>query len=64
MGELVRKNIIVCTDCGYEIIVPKDIQDNEVLTCPCCSLEFVVNVLAEDVFKALPLEMEGVDWGE
>jgi DNA-directed RNA polymerase subunit RPC12/RpoP len=60
-----RKNTITCNDCGAEILVPPDIQDNEILSCPGCGVEFVVHKLPGEKIEAVDLQLEGkVDWGE
>ena len=48
-----------CPDCNTEVIIPRDIEEGEVISCLCCGLEFeyVKGELRE-------ILLEGIDYGE
>ena len=48
-----------CNDCDTEIIIPKDIMEGEVISCPNCGLEY-----QNKKGKLSELTLEGLDYGE
>ena len=52
-----------CPDCGATIPLDNDIANGDVVSCPCCSGEFVVKIEI-DGCSLSELIIEGEDWGE
>ena len=52
-----------CPDCGATVPIPDDATNGEVVTCPCCGLEFTVKIEIDGVSLS-ELTIEGEDWGE
>ena len=53
-----------CIDCSAPLEVPTDAQDGEIIGCPDCGLDYVIEI-GEDTIKQLKqLTVEGEDWGE
>ena len=53
-----------CIDCNAPLEVPTDAQDGEIIGCPDCGLDYVIEI-GEDSSKQLKqLTVEGEDWGE
>ena len=55
-----------CPDCDCEISVPHDIEEGEILSCPCCGLELEVKKINSggECVSLQELTIEGEDWGE
>ena len=52
-----------CPDCGATVPIPDDTTNGEIVTCPCCGLEFEVKIEI-DGCSLKELTIEGEDWGE
>ena len=52
-----------CPDCGAKIDIPEDVEEGEIITCPCCGLEFIVKIEI-DGYSLNQLVIEGEDFGE
>jgi alpha-aminoadipate carrier protein LysW len=53
-----------CTDCGANLEIPNDAISEEIVDCPDCGLDYVIEV-DESGSKCLKeLLIEGEDWGE
>ena len=63
-----QKNVdkTVCPDCDFELNVPCDVEEGEVLSCPCCGLELEVKETdcGGGCVSLQELTIEGEDWGE
>jgi len=63
------KTNLNCPDCQTELILPKDVENGEIVSCSGCGLEFEVTVKVIDgkrfVTDIKVLELEEKDeWGE
>jgi predicted RNA-binding Zn-ribbon protein involved in translation (DUF1610 family) len=55
---------LTCTDCGANLEIPTDAISEEIVDCPDCGLDYVIEV-DESGSKCLKeLLIEGEDWGE
>lgn len=55
---------LTCTDCGANLEIPTDAISQEIVDCPDCGLDYVIEV-DESGSKCLKeLLIEGEDWGE
>ena len=55
--------MFLCLECGSEIEIPNNIENNEILTCKFCGLELQATVY-RGLITLRKLEFEGLDWGE
>jgi lysine biosynthesis protein LysW len=63
MKKLVKKPTYKCGECGDKIVLPKDVELDEIVDCPCCSTGY--KVVMKDGKRILStLDLEGEDWGE
>ena len=53
-----------CTECGAEIMVPKDAIVGEIVSCKDCSSEYEVAEISGATVLLKPAEQVGEDWGE
>lgn len=53
------KTEFLCPDCSAILDVPRDVTENEVISCPSCGLELLYSQ-----GKLSQLEIESEDWGE
>lgn len=63
------RTFINCPDCGTQLVIPKDCQNAEIISCPSCGLEFEVTIKVIDGKRFMtdikPLELtEKDEWGE
>jgi len=54
----------ICTECGAEIIVPKDSLVGEIITCPDCGMDYELVKIEGDKVDIREAEEVGEDWGE
>lgn len=54
----------VCIDCEALIEVPEDAVPGEIVSCPDCGLDYVVEKSESGQLVLKELEIEGEDWGE
>jgi len=61
-----KDNNAKCPDCDSELIVPNDIENGEIVSCPGCGLELEVKKLTDGggCIDLQELTIEGEDWGE
>ena len=61
-----KDNNAKCPDCDSELIVPNDIENGEIVSCPGCGLELEVKKLNDGggCIDLQELTIEGEDWGE
>ena len=52
-----------CEDCESEIVVPKDRENGEIISCKLCSCEYYIWITLEGL-KINRVELIGDDWGE
>ena len=53
-----------CIDCNAPLEMSSDVLDGEIISCPDCGLDYVMEI-GEDGSKELKqLTVEGEDWGE
>jgi len=52
-----------CPDCGATVPVSDDATNGEIVTCPCCGLEFEVKFEIDGVSLS-EVTIDGEDWGE
>ena len=52
-----------CEDCEAELLLDNDVQDGDIISCPCCGLEYEVKYV-NGLVTLKQLSIEGEDWGE
>ncbi len=50
---------MMCDDCYFDIPIPEDIVEGEIISCPSCGLKYEFKN-----GKLVTHELEGEDWGE
>ena len=55
---------IDCTDCGGIIDISEDVLVGEIISCPDCGLDYVVEEGESGLLIIKELTIEGEDWGE
>jgi len=56
---------VACPDCDCKLDVPQDVENGEIISCPCCGLELEVKISQGGGLVSLQeLTIEGEDWGE
>ena len=53
-----------CIDCSAPLEVPTDAQNGEIISCPDCGLDYVVEIEKNGSKQLKQLTVEGEDWGE
>jgi len=53
-----------CTDCGASVEMPNDALPGEIIGCPDCGLDYVIETDEGGEKKLIELTLEGEDWGE
>lgn len=53
-----------CIDCGAEFLVREDALNDEIISCPDCGLDYVLQIDDKGRKKLIQLTIEGEDWGE
>ncbi len=53
-----------CMDCGADMAVPNDSLLGEIVGCPDCGLDYVIEVDESGSKQLTELLIEGEDWGE
>lgn len=53
-----------CTDCGATIEIPSDALNEELVSCPDCGLDYVIEIEENGEKHLKELSLEGEDWGE
>ena len=54
----------MCTDCGAGLDVPNDSLQGEIIGCPDCGLDYVIEENDSGGKHLKELLIEGEDWGE
>lgn len=52
-----------CIDCGRELEVPEDALEGEIIGCPDCGIDYVVEFVGGELMIN-ELTIEGEDWGQ
>jgi alpha-aminoadipate carrier protein LysW len=52
-----------CIDCTADLEVPEDVLEGEIISCPDCGLDYVIEI-ENNMFFLKQLTCEGEDWGE
>jgi alpha-aminoadipate carrier protein LysW len=55
---------IECVDCKALIELPEDALEGEIVSCPDCGLDYVVEKDESGALVLKELEIKGEDWGE
>ena len=55
---------IDCTDCGGIIEITEDVLVGEIISCPDCGLDYVIEEDGSGLLVIKELIIEGEDWGE
>ena len=55
--------MVKCPECDAAIILPKDVMEGEIVTCPDCGASYEVYSKGSE-FDIRPAQAEGEDWGE
>ena len=53
-----------CIDCSAELVVPEDVLNDEIIGCPDCGLDYIIELENNGRKKLVELTIEGEDWGE
>jgi alpha-aminoadipate carrier protein LysW len=53
-----------CIDCAAPLEVPSDTLDGEIIACPDCGLDYVMEIGEQGSKQLNQLTIEGEDWGE
>lgn len=53
-----------CIDCGAPLDVPDDSLDGEIICCPDCGVDYVIEMDDNGKKQLTELTIEGEDWGE
>ena len=53
-----------CIDCSASLEVPTDALDGEIIGCPDCGLDYVIEIGEDNIKQLKQLTVEGEDWGE
>ena len=53
-----------CIDCSAPLEVPINTQNGEIISCPDCCLDYVIEIGEEGLKQLKQLTIEGEDWGE
>ena len=53
-----------CVECYTEIIISDDYEQGEIIECPDCGAEYVVEFDENGNKTLVVLNLEGEDWGE
>ncbi len=53
-----------CTDCGAGMDVPNDVLTGEIIGCPDCGVDYVIENDESGSKQLAELLIEGEDWGE
>jgi len=56
------QNLVECIECGYEIKLPKNTEQGEIINCKDCDSELEVRAIKPYKLELAPEEEE--DWGE
>ena len=56
--------IDLCIDCSASLDVPADALNGEIISCPDCGLDYVIEVCEDGKQELKQLTLEGEDWGE
>jgi len=56
--------MIKCEDCGASIQIPEDAQNDEILSCVDCGLDYLIEYDDTGTILFKVLTIEGEDWGE
>ena len=54
----------LCFDCGCNIEIPNDALTGEIIGCPDCGLDYVIEENESGNKQLSELLIEGEDWGE
>lgn len=54
----------ICIDCGADLGVPNDALMGEIIGCPDCGLDYVIDEDESGSKHLTELMIEGEDWGE
>jgi len=60
----VQKMANACMDCGAGLDVPSDSLSGEIIGCPDCGLDYVIETDESGSKQLKELLIEGEDWGE
>ncbi len=52
----------LCIECEGDVLLPSDVEENEILVCPDCGVDLEVVSLDPLALELAPMEEE--DWGE
>ena len=55
---------IACIDCGRNVELQDDMLPGEIISCPDCGLDYVIEVDELGLLHVKELTIEGEDWGE
>lgn len=54
--------LVICPECGAEIELAEDVEENEIVVCSDCGVDLEVVSLSPLRVELAPMEQE--DWGE
>ena len=53
-----------CTECGAELIIPSNMEKGDILSCPDCGVDYVIELAESGCIQAREINLEEEDWGE
>ena len=53
-----------CTDCDANVEMPEDVLQGEIIGCPDCGLDYIIEEDESGTKHLKELLIEGEDWGE
>jgi hypothetical protein len=55
--------VMICNDCEEVVDMPDDVEVGDIISCPCCGLEYEVRMV-DGVMEMVELTLDGLDYGE
>ena len=53
-----------CIECGAELKIPEDATKDDIISCPECGIDYVIEVDETGTMTLKQLNLEEEDWGE
>ena len=68
LNESLKKDVNyvtqTCSECEAELTIPDDALEGEIIECPDCGLDYVIEKNDNGELYLKELNLEGEDWGE
>jgi alpha-aminoadipate carrier protein LysW len=56
--------MVKCPQCDAELLIPKDVMEGELVTCPDCGESYSIHSDGAGSYSVTKAEVEAEDWGE